>query len=166
MWYLRAVCARKPTTTLNPMPTTKPTTPTTTLKPICDHYKVRCLRCDGLTLTSKDSIVTCCKNCGCILPSSQHVTRVFIFHCRVPRLGLFPLSTFDVLIFYERLVVWIFKLICYLKLGDITLCDYWVLSFRFWTIGTLGFFRVILRSFSWQIFVVQLSFFWVFDVCF
>ena len=40
--------------------------------PICDHKKVRYLRCDGLTLTSRDSIVTCCKNCGCILPSSWH----------------------------------------------------------------------------------------------
>ena len=36
--------------------------------PICDHEKVWCLHCDGLTLTSRDSIVTCCKNCGCVLP--------------------------------------------------------------------------------------------------
>ena len=35
--------------------------------PLVDHEKVRCLRCDGLTLTSRDSNVTCCKNCGCIL---------------------------------------------------------------------------------------------------
>ena len=40
--------------------------------PICDHEKVRCLRCDGLTLTSRDSNVTYCQNCGCILPSFLH----------------------------------------------------------------------------------------------
>ena len=36
--------------------------------PICDTEKVRCLHCDGLTLTSRDSNANCCKNCGCILP--------------------------------------------------------------------------------------------------
>ena len=42
--------------------------------PICDTEKVRCLHCDGLTLTSRDSNANCCKNCGCILPCFEQET--------------------------------------------------------------------------------------------
>ena len=40
--------------------------------PICETKKVRCLHCDGLTLTSRDSNVDCCNFCGCILSSPAH----------------------------------------------------------------------------------------------
>ena len=70
--------------------------------PICDHEKVWCLRCDGLT--SRDSNVTCCKNCGCIFPSA-HTSHnliphnVFKFHFRFSELDFWTLSTFEVLNF-------------------------------------------------------------------
>ena len=39
--------------------------------PIYETEKVRCLHCDGFTLTSRNCNANCCKNYGCILQSFE-----------------------------------------------------------------------------------------------